>query len=427
MLMVETEIRRIQVVDSINAKIQLPPSKSYTNRALIAAALADGSSTIQNPSCGDDSQYLIQALRDLGIIIDEQPSCLMIEGTNGIIRPSSKELFIGNAGTAMRFLTSLAALVRGETVLTGDDQMLKRPINDLLDAIRAAGIRCESANGFPPVKIHGGNFVGGYINMKASISSQFVSSILLAAPYANHTVNLHMVGKVSSMPYIDMTLHVMREFGGQVDFIAPSTYIIHNTERYIGHTQTIESDASSATYFGAAAAITGGHVEFSNLSTDSLQGDIRFLEILAQMGCRVSERDGTVSVQGGDLIGIEIDMNDLPDCVPTLAIAAMFARGSTTITNIGHLKFKESDRLKALSVEMAKLGAKIELSDDSITIHPRSLHGATIETYNDHRMAMSFAVAGLRVPGVIINNPNCVTKSFPNFWEEFQKLESKAS
>jgi 3-phosphoshikimate 1-carboxyvinyltransferase len=421
--MLQSEVRKIETVETIDADITVPPSKSYMNRTLIVAALAESLTTIINPSESDDSGYLINALKEFGVRIWSEDHCLNVEGMNGKLKAPAKELFIGNAGTAIRFLCGFAGISEGVTIITGDDDMKKRPINDLLEGLRAAGIKCSSTEGCPPVKIYGGSFAGGNIPLKAEVSSQFVSAILLSSPYAKHPVNLRVVGKLNSLPYVDMSLHVMRAFGGKVDFIEPSTYYIHNNEHYVGQEYTIEGDASSATYFFAAAAITKGTVRVNNLSHESLQGDIKFIDILSQMGCKINRSDDTVEVRGGDLHGIEVDMNEIPDCVPTAAIVAAFAEGSTTITNIEQLRYKETNRLTAIAKELTKLGAKIEVYDDSIIIHPRQLKGTTIETYNDHRIAMSFAIAGLRVPRVNILNPSCVSKSFPNFWEEFNKLK----
>ncbi|MDI6767787.1 MAG: 3-phosphoshikimate 1-carboxyvinyltransferase [Bacteroidota bacterium] len=416
-------IRTIQPAKSVDAEIQLPPSKSYTNRALIAAALADGTSIIHNPSRSDDSVLLSDALRKFGITINEDEDRLEIIGSNGNLKAPSKEIFVGNAGTAMRFLASFACLAEGETILTGDEQMNKRPIKDLVDALKSNVIKCSSQNGFPPVRIHGGNFVGGRISVDGSISSQFVSSILLASPYAKRTVTLHVNGKLSSMPYVDMTLHVMRSFGAIIDTVEMKTFTINNQQKYIGHDFIIEPDASSATYFLGAAAITNGRVTITNLTSESLQGDIQFLSILSDMGCTVINHPESIEIHGGKLHGIEVDMNEMPDCVPTLAVVAAFAKGATTIKNIAHVRHKETDRLDALSKELTKIGVRVELSEDELVIHPQPLRGAVIETYDDHRIAMSFAVAGLRVDGIEIINPMCVTKSFPNFWEEFQKLD----
>jgi 3-phosphoshikimate 1-carboxyvinyltransferase len=418
------EIRTIRTAKNIDVIIQVPPSKSYTNRALIAAALADGISVIHNPSQSDDSVFLVEALSKFGIRINNSDSKLEINGTNGKLKAPTQEIYVGNAGTAMRFLASLAAIAEGETILTGDEQMNLRPINDLVEALKANGVKCSCNNGFPPVIIHGGNFTGGRINLKASISSQFVSSILLSSPYAKRPVALHINGKLSSMPYVDMTIHVMRSFGAIIDSIEMRTFNVNNRERYIGHEFTVEADASSATYFLGAAAITNGRVIIENLSSESLQGDIQFLGVLSDMGCTIIKHEDRIEIHGGKLHGIDIDMNEMPDCVPTLAVVAAFAKGATTIKNIAHVRHKETDRLAALSAELSKIGARTELSEDELVIYPQqSLRGAEINTYNDHRIAMSFAIAGLQVEGISILNPYCVTKSFPLFWEEFKKLE----
>ena len=417
--------REIRLTRGIDVEVELPPSKSYTNRALIVAALADGVSTLVHPSRSEDSNYLTGALREFGVRIDEHPGYLEIEGSGGRLQVPKKELYVGNAGAVMRYLTTFAALANGETVITGDEQMSRRTLKDLLDALRSAGIQSSSENGFPPVRIHGGNFTGGRIDLDASLSSQFVSSILLSAPYAHRPVALHIKGTVSSLPYVHMSIHVMRSFGAGIENLGYSVFRVSNEELYLGREFIIEADASAATYFLAAAAITGGHVVVINLPPDSLQGDIRFLDLLGQMGCRITRHKNGIELQGNTLRGIEVDMNEIPDSVPALAVVAAFAEGSTSIFNVAHLKHKETDRLRALAAELTKLGARVELKDDGLTIHPQRLRGTTIETYNDHRIAMSFAVAGLRVKGVVITNPACVGKSFPAFWEAFSRLEEK--
>jgi 3-phosphoshikimate 1-carboxyvinyltransferase len=421
--MTELAARPIRAARSIDLEVAVPPSKSYTNRALIVAALADGTSTLVDPSMSDDSRYLIGALREFGVRINELPGSLEVEGSEGVLEAPKKEIFVGNAGTAMRYLTALAALAKGESVITGDENMRSRPLKDLLDALHSAGVRSSSENGFPPVRIHGGTFTGGRVDIEASASSQFVSSILLSAPYATRPVELHVKGKLSSLPYVYMSLHVMRSFGAEIDTIDYSIFRVSNRERYIGHEFNIEGDASAATYFLAAAAITGGRMVISNLSPESLQGDIKFLNLLGEMGCTIKRHESSIELQGNKLRGIEIDMNEIPDSVPTLAVVAAFAEGPTVILDVAHLRHKETNRLSALAAELARLGAGIEQHEDGLTIHPRVLRGATIETYNDHRIAMSFAVAGLRVKGVVITNPGCVGKSFPTFWDEFSKLE----
>lgn len=420
------QVRSIRSVSTIHARVALPPSKSYTNRALIAAALAEGDSTLFNTSEGDDANYLVSGLGEFGIKTRKQKNSLTVKGSGGKLEVPSREIFVGNAGTAMRFLTTFSSLAAGETTLTGDEQMQKRPLGDLLDSLRLAGIKCSSNNGCPPVTIRGGDFVGGHIEIKGDMSSQFISSILLSSPYARQPVVLRVKGPSASLPYVNMTLHVMRSFGANVDSLDARVYTVSNRDRYIGQKFHIEPDASSASYFLAAAAITQGRVFISKLSTESLQGDVKFLNILGEMGCKFTQSAGGMECHGSKLYGLELDMNQLPDCVPTLAVVAMFADGSTTIENVGHLRVKETDRLSALATELRKLGARVDVFDDGMTIRPGPLHGATIETYNDHRMAMSFAVAGLRIPGVKIENPSCVSKSFPGFWEEFKKLEEQA-
>jgi 3-phosphoshikimate 1-carboxyvinyltransferase len=421
--MTPTGPRRIHPAGQLDLDIAVPPSKSYTNRALIAAALADGTSTLTGTSRSDDSRIMIEALRNFGITITGTDGDLIVGGRNGLITTPSQEIGVGNAGTAMRFLTTLAALAPGTTVLNGDEQMRTRPIGKLVEALRSTGVRCHSAGGFPPVTIEGGTFHGGPVVITGETSSQFVSSILLSAPYARTPLTLSVRGRMRSLPYIDMTLHVMRSFGADVTVLDNQAYRVSTGERYIPQAYGIEGDASAATYFLAAAALTKGRVRITNLTRESLQGDIRFATILAEMGCRLSGDNGYIELRGGDLRGIEIDMNDLPDCVPTLAVVAAFADGPTTISHIEHLRLKETDRISALTAELTRLGARVDTPDGGMQITPRPLKGCAIETYNDHRIAMSFAIAGLVVPGVSIQNPECVSKSFPDFWKTFSRLE----
>jgi 3-phosphoshikimate 1-carboxyvinyltransferase len=408
--------------------VSVPPSKSLTNRALIAAALARGTSIIHNPSIGEDSMYLRSALSAFGAVIREKGSDLEIDGTDGHPSNPGKTIFLGNAGTSLRFLISFSVLAEGDVILTGDEHMIRRPVGDLIHTLRAAGIACTDNNGFPPIHVTGGSFPGGRMNVRASASSQFVSSILLAAPYARETLTLSLPGVPSSAPYIEMTLDVMRAFGAKPRALSAVEYRVGNSHRYRGTEYTVEGDASSASYFLAAAAITGGTVRIINLAPSSHQGDTAFIRILESMGCTTNLRGNTINLTGGPLTGVDVDMNALPDCVPTLAIVALFAKGPTTIRNISHLRYKETDRIKAIATELSKTGANVEVADDAIVIHPPAQPSpAEIETYEDHRIAMSFAVAGLRLPGMRILNPLCVAKSFPHFWEEFLKFEEGAS
>jgi 3-phosphoshikimate 1-carboxyvinyltransferase len=416
--------RKIFPANKKNISLNVPPSKSYTNRALICAGLAEGMSVLHNPSSSDDTEYLIQALIEFGIQIKKKETTLFVYGTGGKLHCPNKHIFVGNAGTTLRFLTTIASLVKGETVIDGDAQMQQRPIQDLLDALHSAGVHSESANGFPPIKIYGGNLFGGEFRMNATVSSQFLSSLLLCAPYARHPITIKIDGKISSRPYVNMTIDVMKKFGVSIELPNESVFKITNTQQYQPREYEIENDASSATYFFAAAAITQSEITVNNISEFSHQGDIAFLRVLRQMGCIIKKKKSGITVIGKPLQGITVDMNGMLDAVPSLAIIAAFAKGTTTITNIAQLKFKETDRLTAVATELQKIGVEVECTNNSLRITPKNRCAAVIETYNDHRIAMSFAIAGLCISGMVIKNPSCVAKSFPDFWEEFSKLES---
>ncbi len=415
----------IKPVENINAVVRVPTSKSITNRALIAAALANGVSEIVDFSTADDCQLMIKALGKFGVKIEEIGNKLIVTGTGGKIKAPDADVFVGNAGTTMRFLAGLAALADGSTIIYGDDRMNVRPIGDLTTALEQFGIRTETNNGYPPVKIYGGKLKGGLVRIDASKSSQFVSSILLVAPYATKDVDLLLSDIVASKPYLDITTEVMQLFGADVQE-KTNGYHINGSKRYQPATFIIEGDYSSASYFFAAAAVTGGKVTVQNLNHPSKQGDARFLDVLQKMGCTVIKDVSAIAVVGSPkLSGITIDMNEIPDMVSTLAVIALFAKGKTKIVNVAHLRFKESDRLYALATEMRKLGAEVTEFDDGLEIVPKGKYiGVEIETYNDHRIAMSFAIAGLKIPGIKIFNPVCVKKSFPNFWDEFEKIVS---
>lgn len=418
------EARQIKTIDLIDAVIEVPTSKSLTNRALITAALAAGVSKIINPSQADDSRLMIDALRKFGIIIEEHQNHLIVHGGGGKLTPPESEIYVGNAGTTMRFLTGVAAITEGTTRLIGNERMNQRPLHDLLSALDQMGMKYESESGYPPLTIHGGKLKGGTINIDGTRSSQFISSILLVAPYADSDVTLELAGGMVSRPYIDLTLDVMRKFGVDVNESGRSFYI-STARKYLSNEYIIEADASSASYFFAAAAITGGSVLVRHISLTSKQGDIKFLNILQRMGCKATADNEGIKVTGGNLTAISVDMNEMPDMVPTLAVVALFAEGKTSIKNVKHLRYKESDRLTALATELRKLGAEVTEYDDGLEILPKGKYiGAEIETYDDHRIAMSFAIAGLKIPGIKIHNTGCVKKSFPNFWEEFEKLFS---
>jgi len=423
--MKSSSARTIRVPGEIDADIAVPPSKSYTNRALIASSIAAGSSIIRNPSRSEDTEYLKSALREFGVRIDEKEGFLEITGTDGRLSAPRKELYIGNAGTAMRFLASIAALAPGTTRLAGDRRMNTRPMQGLLDALNSMGITCTSQNGFSPLTINGGKLRGGRINVDCEKSSQFLSSLLLISPYAQDPAILHTAGSIPSSPYIDMTIHTMRAFGAEVNRTAPDIFTVGNKKRYSGTEYTVEGDASSATYFFAAAAVSGGRIGITNLDPDSLQGDLKFLDILSSMGSTVMNNNGRLEVRGNLLRGVQADMKDIPDSVPSLAVAAAFASGPTLIKNIRNLRYKESDRITALSEGLRNIGCITEAGSDWLKIIPGKLHGAVIETHHDHRIAMSFAAAGLKLGGISVTNPDSVNKSYPDFWKEIEKLENR--
>lgn len=420
----------ITPVPTIDATITVPGSKSLTQRALIAAALAEGTSRLIGPLASEDTRFTMDALRAMGVICnDDDPDCWQVHGTGGVIREPACDIFLGNNGTATRFLTSVAALGQGRFHITGNERMAQRPILPLIEALRGWGVAIDSDahNGCPPLTLAAQGLRGGRTVLPEGKSSQYLSSLLLVAPYAKTLAELEVRGEILSRPYVEMTLAVMADFGIRVE-AAPSLNAFRIPQgQYQGRTYAIEGDASGASYFWAAAAVTGGRVTVANVPIPSLQGDANLLPYLARMGCRIDQTDAGITVTGTDqLEGIEVDMGDMPDVAPTLAVVAAFAEGTTVINNIAHLRIKECDRLSAVVNELRKLGAEVEEEEARMIIHGKNggsnLHGATIATYDDHRMAMAFAVAGLRIPGVQITGENCVVKSFPDFWERFRLL-----
>lgn len=418
-------MKEIIPVSRIDATVVVPGSKSLTQRALIAAALADGRSSLQGPLASEDTEYTSAALASMGIDVTRGENLWQVLGNGGRIATPSQPVFLGNNGTATRFLTSVAALGHGTFTIDGEQRMRERPIGPLMEALRGWGVDIDSVagTGCPPLRINSHGLRGGETILPEGKSSQYLSSLLLVAPYAQQPAILQVKGEVLSKPYVAMTLSVMADFGIEVDCNQELTHFEIPQGCYRAMEYQIEGDASNASYFWAAAAITGGRVTVSNVPVPSLQGDAGLVPLLARMGCEVSREKGGITVQGRKALeGITVDMGDMPDVVPTLAVVAAFAQGITTIKNIAHLRIKECDRLSAVVTELTKMGAHVEEHPDSMIIHGdggASLHGAVIDTYKDHRMAMSFAVTGLRVPGVQISDEGCVAKSFPDFWERF--------
>jgi len=419
----------------VQASARLPGSKSITNRALLLAALAGGTSRLLHPLHSDDTEYMTEALRCLGVCIDTEADAVVVQGMGGALSASTcAHLSVGNSGTTVRFLTAAACLAPPGTsiVLDGNARMRARPIRDLLGALLLLGVQAESVNGHgcPPVRVRGGGMPGGACRMAGDVSSQFLSAILQVAPYAQQDVEIEIVGDLISKPYVDMTQAVMRAFGAEVENDNYQRLRVQAGQRYQARDYEIEADASNASYFLAAAAVTGGTVTLSNLGTNSIQGDVRFADVLERMDCVVT-RGPQITVTGpARLSALDINMEDIPDTAQTLAVCAAFADGPSRISGLASLRVKETDRLRAVAVELPKLGVRVEEGPDFWVIHPPDggvYLPAEIDTYDDHRMAMAFAVAGLRIPNVIINEPGCVAKTFPDFWQRWDKAFNATS
>jgi 3-phosphoshikimate 1-carboxyvinyltransferase len=389
----------------------------------MAAALASGESVLLNALKAEDTQLTAQALTRLGAGIDWQGTTVRVRGTGGRWAPVPEPIYLGNSGTSMRFLTALVALGQGEYLLTGTDRLCQRPIAELLMALAQLGVRAVSKKGVgcPPVCVHGG-LTGGRAQLSGAVSSQYLSALLFIAPLAPQGAEMEVTGELVSRPYVDLTLEVLADFGVSYYREGYRYFQVPGGQSYLPREYEIEADASSASYFWAAAALTGGRVTITNLSLESCQGDAAFPRVLERLGCRIISAPEGLTVEGGPLQGLQVDMAAMPDLVPTLAVLAAFAKGDTVITGVAHLRHKESDRLAAVAAELGKMGISAQETPDGLIIHGGAPRGAAIDTYQDHRIAMSFAVAGLKAPGMIIKDPQCVNKSFPDFWEFFEKL-----
>lgn len=422
---IEIEPRR-----GLRGELRAPGSKSITNRALLVAALADGESRLSGGLESDDTLAMQGVLRALGAGVETGAEPWLVAGRGGRWRAPAGPLWTENSGTTARFVTAAATLAPAPVVVDGNARMRERPIDPLVNALGELGARVdiEGRDGCPPVRVHGGGLPGGVARIDARrTSSQHVSAILLSAPYAASDVELRpQGGVVISRPYVDLTLQVMRDFGAEAGWTETGALRVRAGRHYTPRDYAVEADASSAVYGFCAAAVTGGRVRVPGLPKSSAQADLAILGLLERMGCRVRREGDTIEVEGpqGPLRSAgEVDMNDLPDAALAYAVVALFADAPTRIVGVPNLRIKETDRLAALETELRRLGAGAEAGPDWLRIVPGPLHGASIETYDDHRIAMSFALAGLRVPGVVIRDPGCVSKTWPDFFEAFGQLE----
>lgn len=434
--MASSQSLAIQPAGRFAVTLRPPGSKSLTNRALLLAALAKGRSRLSHVLLADDSRVMLEAVRRLGftLLFDEARRTVEIEGGAGRMPAAAADLFLGNAGTAFRFLTAACCLGDGPYLLDGVPRMRQRPIRQLVEPLRELGADIEYTgdDGFPPLRIRRGGFNGGTIAMPPTLSSQFISALLQVGPVCRDGITLNFDGLIISLPYVQMTLELMRHFGAEHTAAADWSSLAVNADGYRAIDYDIEPDASNASYFLAAAAvIPGATCTIEGLGNSSLQGDVGFAQVLGQMGADVEVHSDRITVTGPDrLDGIDVNLNHMPDMAQTLAVVALFADGGTVIRDIGNLRVKETDRLAALETELTKLGATPRIEGDDLYVEidtPGKLKPAAIDTYDDHRMAMSFAVAGLRCEGIVINDPACVNKTFPDYWQYLDRLREASA
>lgn len=398
---------------------RVPGSKSITNRALILAALAEGESRLEGVLDSDDTRHMRAALEALGIDIVATGDTLVVRGGRSRLRPACKPLFIGNSGTSVRFLAALAALVDGETTLYGDPAMEKRPIQVLVDGLRQLGVDVVCGSGCPPLTIRGGRLRGGQVRMRGEQSSQYFSALLLAAGNAEGDVEIHIEGELVSRPFVDITCRMIEDFGGEVKASAHG-YRVSAGGGYRARAYVVEPDATAASYPFALAAASGGCIEVPGLAAGALQGDYAFVDVIAQLGATVEKHADRTVVRGGgaSLRALDVDMRDISDTVMTLAALAPLCEGALRIHNVANIRIKETDRLSATAAELARLGQAVTMGPDWLRIEPRPLVPAVVRTYNDHRMAMSFSILGAVRSGIRIEDPSCVAKTYPGFFQD---------
>lgn len=413
-----------------NGEIQIPGSKSLSNRILLLATLAKGTTRITNLLDSDDIRRMLESLTQLGVnyTLEDNGTTCIVEGLGGPIQADFGDLFLGNAGTAMRPLTAALCLGQGEFHLHGEPRMHERPIGDLVDALTALGvdITYEGVKDYPPLRIKANGLSGGNVSIKGHISSQFLTAILMSAPMAQGDLTINVDGELVSKPYIDITLHVMKQFGVNVENQDYQAFVVKGQQTYQSPGDImVEGDASSASYFLAAAAIAGGKIKVHGVGTDSVQGDVKFADVLAQMGAKITYGPTWIQAERHELNGVDLDMNHIPDAAMTIATTALFAKGPTTIRNIYNWRVKETDRLFAMATELKKLGAEVIEGEDFIKVTPvANLKHAAIDTYNDHRIAMCFSLVAFSKTPVTINDPGCTSKTFPTYFDLFNAIAS---
>lgn len=422
------ETLTLQPRDFANGDVQLPGSKSLSNRILLLAALAEGKTRVTNLLDSADVTHMLNALKTLGVsyeLADDRRSCV-VTGVSGPFKQQNAEMFLGNAGTAMRPLTAALCLGLGEFTLTGEPRMYERPIEDLVDALRQIGADIEylKDEGYPPLKINAQQLKGGRVSIRGNISSQFLTALLMAAPMAEQDLEIVVDGELVSKPYIDITLHSMKLFGVEVENNNYQSFVVKAGQTYQSPGEVmVEGDASSASYFLAAAAIAGGTIRVYGVGSESVQGDKAFAEVLGKMGAKVTYGPTWVEVSKGELNGVDLDLNAIPDAAMTIATTALFAKGPTAIRNVYNWRVKETDRLAAMATELRKVGAEVVEGEDFIEITPPTeIQSAAIDTYDDHRMAMCFSLASFGNSDIIINDPGCTSKTFPEYFDLFAEI-----
>lgn len=416
-------MRVVNKIRNMAVIVDAPPSKAHTLRALIISSLAKGKSVISKPLLGQDQLNVIECLKKLGVRIEKGTDAITVWGTGGKYRPADDELNVGESGVGMNFLTSVACLSEKPVVITGTKRITERPIGEVVAGLRQLGCSIDylDEDGFPPIRVQGGGIKGGNTRMKGQKTSQYFSSVAISSPYAEQPVIIECMDKMTERPYFDITLQMMREFGAQAENRDYKQIKIFNDKKYSPREITIEGDYSSASFFFLAGAICNSKVIVRGLNPDTKQGDKAFLALLEKMGCVISTTAEGVCIRGKELRAIEQDMSNLPDLVPPLAIAAAYARGTSRLTNIGHLRLKECDRLAVMASQLSKMGVDAACDESSLVVKGSSTaHGANIDPHNDHRITMSFAVAGLITGEQTIQDEMCVAKSFPDFWERFE-------